>query len=1088
MTQKRNQYETDSTSDPLKSLQNLLKRSASEKPPALARTASSELELPRRSFQFGFQIPYLPDFLLDHTLLEKESHERIAEHCRRWTQFVSGLWREEGVTFALVYQWTPVSTNPADRRTDANQGSIGIFLLGNILRDKVPENVSQDVARALKSFGFEPRGLSTEEINQLKMPSESEVFEVRQRDDRVQVDADFITQYYRNDLPPQMLRTIERGIYTVSPWWGAGGSFLVPFQTLVNQEKPVAVWILLRPVSLNLIAHERSWFMKWTRLLAKWADDSASSGESVTLSEGQQYSENRSTNTGTQTGRTHGTGTNEGKGGERFFWDGTWNSGTSENQSTSVTESAGQSFGTTTGRDQSISVTRESRTFTSKDPHAKWLAEEATAFFRKLNNPFFVTVYCISEDYSAGRVVANSIASTISEETSFEPPPGESEPRRSSAQMIRLDEEQKQRALNACQSLTFDTTLVQNSLHLMDEDLHSLNYIADARSAATVFRFPINVRGGIPGIEVKQQAPDFHPGLIHSAAPPNHISLGSLAGFGIYSTDAKNFKKHALITGFTGSGKTVTVLNLLHQFWVDCRVPFLVIESAKQEYRGLLCVEGFRGVNNLRVYTLGNEVCAPFRFNPFELLPGVRVEAHISKLQTCFEGALPPIGPLASLIYEALHNIYREKGWQLTDSYPRGGERVWRSFPTMSDFAAQVEQLIKVRGYQGEVRDNLVAAITGRIKPLTMGSKGRMFDTHHSHPPAVELFKVPTILELNDLNQDDKALVVMFLLTLLREYREIDPPSSDELKHITVVEEAHNVLENVQSSGSSEGASADTRYKAVQSFCNMLAEIRALGEGLIIADQSPEKLAPDAMRNTNVQIAHQLRDSRDREAIAKAMIMDEEQQDFLGKLETGNAALFETGLQKATFIKIPKFYPTADDRRDGESEQEETARFRRSFRGYGFRAVEDEELKAYMNELTREHRRLDLPFAGCRFCPAQGCHRDSMFVLSRDPALQAQFTDIYPFSDDETRKNTVVNGLKVSKGSYWSTMARIALGAVRCTGDPDEINAAWCFYLHAWQNEIKRRRAENAKPLDAGHRANFETGFSRAKNNEKGRT
>jgi hypothetical protein len=244
----------------------------------------------------------------------------------------------------------------------------------------------------------------------------------------------------------------------------------------------------------------------------------------------------------------------------------------------------------------------------------------------------------------------------------------------------------------------------------------------------------------------------------------------------------------------------------------------LVIESAKHEYRGLLSVEGFDSTDNLRVYTVGNEVCAPFRFNPFELLPGVRVEAHISKLQTCFEGALPPIGPLASLIYEALLNVYSQKGWQLTDHYPGNGEKVYRSFPTMSDFAASVEDLIGVRGYQGEVRNNLTAAIAGRIKPLILGSKGKMFDTQHSNPVADELFKIPTILELNDLNQDDKALVVMFLLTLLREYREISPATDGKLKHVTVVEEAHNVLENVQSTGSADGGSADTRYKAVQAF------------------------------------------------------------------------------------------------------------------------------------------------------------------------------------------------------------------------------------------------------------------------------
>jgi hypothetical protein len=93
----------------------------------------------------------------------------------------------------------------------------------------------------------------------------------------------------------------------------------------------------------------------------------------------------------------------------------------------------------------------------------------------------------------------------------------------------------------------------------------------------------------------------------------------------------------------------------------------------------------------------------------------------------------------------------------------------------------------------------------------------------------------------------------------------------------------------------------------------MLTEIRALGEGLIIADQSPEKLAADAMRNTNVQIAHQLRDSRDREAVARALLMTEEQRDFVGKLQPGHAAVFYTGLERATFVTLPHYTDLQED-------------------------------------------------------------------------------------------------------------------------------------------------------------------------------
>lgn len=1021
---------------------------------------------------FGFRIPFLPDFLLDHTLLEKEPHERIAEHCRRWTQFIAGLWREENITFALVFEWNPQLKN-ASSYIDKQADSIEIALLGCAEKGRMTDEIIDTISCSLQTFGFSPQKLTAEEITQLKPLRDGEVFEVRQRDTRIKVDVEYIQRHYSKELSDKNFKELKQGVYAVLPWWGAGGTHLFPFQSLVAQENPVSMWILLRPVTLNEIEDECEWLLKWSRQLAKWAEDSGSNSDSKTTTKSKSLTEGDSDTNTTGVSVAKGDSESYDNTSPKWIFDGSKSKGTSHSETRTDNNSNARGVNRSETNQDSVAVTQGGKTFSAKDPQAKWLAEEIVVFTRKLNNPFYTAVYCISDDISAARSVANSITSAVNEEMPFDPPQGESIARRSSAEFIKLEKEQKSAAIRACQTLNFDPEKLQNSLNLRAGEPRNLNYLVDARAAATVFRFPVNTRGGIPGIRVKQQAPEFHPGPIYLAVPKGHISIGKLSNSGEFSVKAEDFKKHALITGFTGSGKTVTVLNLLHQFWIDCSIPFLVIESAKQEYRGLLGVEGFDDTDNLRIYTLGNEVCAPFRFNPFELLPGVRVEAHISRLQTCFEGALPPIGPLASLIYEALINIYKKTGWQLTDHYPQNGEKIWRSFPTMSDFARSVEELITLRGYEGEVRNNLTAAISGRIKPLTMGSKGKMFDTQRSNPPADELFKIPTILELNDLNQDDKALVVMFLLTLLREYREISPSKDGKLKHITVVEEAHNVLENVQSKGSAEGGSADTRYKAVQAFCNMLAEIRALGEGLIIADQSPEKLAPDAMRNTNVQIAHQLRDSTDREAIAKAMIMDEEQRDFLGKLEPGNAAVFVTGLQKATFIKIPEYYPNEDEKKRlkvGESQQARKSRLQKVFRGVGFdTAVSDERVKLYMNDLTRKIQVFELPFPGCAQCQAQGCHRDAMFVLAQDEQLMTEFRKIYVFSVSEIRKK-----YKISLDSYWKTMALIATDAVKKMRHSDKINAAWCFYLHARDNESKREDERKTEHSDLEHRKWFE--------------
>lgn len=534
-----------------------------------------------------------------------------------------------------------------------------------------------------------------------------------------------------------------------------------------------------------------------------------------------------------------------------------------------------------------------------------------------------------------------------------------------------------------------------------------LVYLTGARGAAAAFRLPISVRGGVPGITTRQAAPDFEPGPRPTVAGPDEVHLGQFRRGGAATAALKQLARHTLITGFTGAGKTNTVLYLLDQLWNRQRIPFLVIEAAKKEYRGLVDQPGFE---QLLVFTLGDETTSPFRLNPFELLPGVRLEAHLGRVQSCFDAALPQFGILPSIIAESLELIYRDKGWQLTD---RGGEHPDRLFPTMRDMFRMVIQVAETRGYAGETYHNIRAAAAGRIGSLLRGSRGRMFDCQRSVPPDL-IMTQPTVLELNDLNQDDKALTMMFLLTWLREYRELHRGKS--LQHVTVVEEAHNVMENVQSVGASEIA-ADTRAKAVEAFSSMLSEVRAYGEGLIISDQSPDKLAPDAVRNTNLQIAHQLRHRVDREAIAAAMLMTEAQKEFLGKLRVGEAAVFQTGYDRATFMRVPNY---KDDQKFGEPEDARIAR--------------------HMAGFQAQYRTAYLPFDGCRFCGSPCEHRERIELQTRNVELVDQFRAAVRGFDERPEPQYWPEN--------WRNVASVCASAARADGRQLHLDAAWCYLAH----------------------------------------
>lgn len=910
----------------------------------------------------GWIIDPLPDFLEDHTLAAKEMPERMREQAARWVQFVAGLWAwKRSATFAL--------------RFVSRDGRIAVYFLALAHAAHDAERLGREIDVLLRSHRLleNPRRahVVAEALYDASSLANPAIIELSQYVTRtlwqppahVSTNDVFARQY-------QWLTEREwREPLVIYPWWGLGGPFLIPMESLISQPEAASLTVFLEPTELS--ARE----IEWLGVMARVATSSG---------------------------------------------------------------------------DQNLQQLGSGASVRSQDPSAALAGRLYMANLRRLSTtPFLVSVQCAAanQNIQVARTLAGAMQALV-HETPFDRPQQEEQKLPSGATLRgNVHESGPPPPPSLGQRLVRQAAMLRFELDAEQDPLARIPYLADAQGAATVFRLPASVRGGVPGIRVQQLPPDFHPGSRHQQCPPGHMELGRFHAGGRAFVRVRDFTKHVLVTGFTGSGKTVTVMQILHRLWVEQDIPFLVLESAKQEYRGLASVEALRTKQpRLRIYTLGNELVAPFRLNPFELLPGVRVEAHLSKLQSCFEGAIPPVGPSSSIISEALLRVYEKAGWSLTDVYPLKAQ-ARRQFPTLEDFVKTVHQVLVDRAYEGEVKSNLQAALVGRFKPLLLGGKGRMFNTQRSAPSPSELFSIPTVLEMNDLNIEDKALVTMFLLTLLREYRESDRSRPGELKHITVVEEAHNVLENVSSVGTGEGATAaDTRHKAVQAFCSLLTEIRALGEGLVIADQSPEKLARDAIRNTNLQIAHQLRDAKDRDAIAQAMIMEKEQRDYLGKLAPGHAAFFQTGLEKATFIQVHPYLSDAPDSL-----------------GRGFAPfMDDSSLADYMDRVEpalKSRRQLCLPFPECALCSSQCQFRDAVFPVTIGSEFRKKAKDWLPLTDRAYRE---AQGLSVD--DVWKSAISIGGEIIHRQGISQSLDASWCCLLHLWDSAIVQAGYNRADP------------------------
>ena len=374
-----------------------------------------------------------------------------------------------------------------------------------------------------------------------------------------------------------------------------------------------------------------------------------------------------------------------------------------------------------------------------------------------------------------------------------------------------------------------------------------------------------------------------------------------------YSIPLNDFTRHALIIGITGGGKTNTSKAILSELYLKNNIPFLVIESAKREYIELVNLKSNteKNFDNLMLFTLGAEGknSIKYRINPFEIVScnGKRVslQTHIDYLLATFKASFEMYPPMPYVLETAVFEVYTDRGWEvLTDENVLGRT----DYPTLTDLYYKIDEVVERLGYDKEVQSNVKAALKARINSLRIGGKGAMMDAQYS-VPIEKILSTPTVMELEDLGDDDtKSFVIGLLLVQLYEYRKAVMMSGGDIRkklsHILMIEEAHRLLKNVSSN---EGG----RANSVEFFCNMLAEIRTFGQGIVIADQIPTKLASDTIKNTNLKLVHRTVMEEDREAMGHAMNMTPEQVGYLSSLSRGVAAVYAEGDNRPKLVKMP---------------------------------------------------------------------------------------------------------------------------------------------------------------------------------------
>ena len=377
--------------------------------------------------------------------------------------------------------------------------------------------------------------------------------------------------------------------------------------------------------------------------------------------------------------------------------------------------------------------------------------------------------------------------------------------------------------------------------------------------------------------------------------------------------DVQSLASHTFITGSTGAGKSNAIYQLLselgkkeiktenkdneNQGGTQQKIKFMVIEPAKGEYKDV-----FGGVEDVDVYGTNPKKATLLKINPFSFVDDIHVLEHIDRLVEIFNACWPMYAAMPAVLKDAIERIYIDKGWDL--NYSSCEPKV---FPTLYDLLKVLPQVMEESQYSLDTKSDYSGALITRIKSLTNGINGQIFCTSEDADKENEkLFEKNVIVDISRIGSTEtKSLIMGMLIMKLQEYRMSEGEVNSNLQHVTVLEEAHNLLRRTTSVQTQEGS--NLQGKSVEMISNAIAEMRTYGEGFIIADQAPGLLDESVIRNTNTKIIFRLPDEQDRILVGRSEALNDNQISELAKLPRGVAAVYQNNWVQAVLCKFEKF-------------------------------------------------------------------------------------------------------------------------------------------------------------------------------------
>lgn len=444
------------------------------------------------------------------------------------------------------------------------------------------------------------------------------------------------------------------------------------------------------------------------------------------------------------------------------------------------------------------------------------------------------------------------------------------------------------------------------------------NFMATAASIVNSKELAIQMSlpySSIPGIIVREKAA-FGREVLRQNDFNECISVGKVLHLGNESRKLNveigidSLSKHTFVTGTTGSGKS-NFMYLLLDGIKGKGIPFMVIEPVKGEYKNV-----FNKGNGVSVYGSNNKISKLLRINPLSFdHKAIHVYEHIDRLVAIFNACWPMTAAMPVVLKKSIIDAYKNCGWDLKLSSPMDEDNPL--FPCINDVIYALKDFINSSEYSDDTKSDYKGAIETRLIDLTEGLIGSMLNTSDATPDE-DLFEQNVVVDLSRIgNNETRSLIMGLLIMKLNEYRLSKSTNMQtSLSHVTVIEEAHNILKRVNTEQSQDGS--NLVGLSVEMISNGIAEMRSYGEGFVIVDQSPSQVDPAAIRNTNTKVIFSLPDSADRDAAGKSVGLSEQQIDEIGKQKVGQAVIYQNDWEEAVQCAIKEYETTGHFENDPE--------------------------------------------------------------------------------------------------------------------------------------------------------------------------